>query len=69
MCDVPLDYHLLPAFSQPLGLHYHQITGLMGGVMAARGGLRNATSQGALRTGCSDRGGTWLAEHSPAFLS
>lgn len=29
MRDVPQDYHLLAAFSQPLGIHYHQTIGLM----------------------------------------
>lgn len=30
MRDVPRDYHLPAAFSQPLGFRYHQTTGLMG---------------------------------------
>lgn len=39
------------------------------GVRAVGKASENASSQGALRTGCSDRGGMWLAEHSQAFLS
>lgn len=52
--DVPLDDHLLPAVSGPLafGLHYHQTTGLTG-VTEVGKDLRNAASQGTLRTGCS----------------
>ena len=70
MRDVPQDYHLPTAFSQPLGFHYHHTIGLMGrGGHSSGGSLRNASSQGALRTGCSDRGGIRLAEHSQAFLS
>lgn len=58
-----------PSFLSAFGSSLSPGHWLNGGVTAARGGLRNAASQGALRTGCSGRGGTWLAEHSPAFLS
>lgn len=69
MLQVPLDYHLPIVFSQPLALCYHQTPGFMGESWQWGGGLGNTTFQGALRTGCSDRGGIWLAEHSQAFLS